>query len=269
VGISVQHVNKLALFVHLLPSVSRTYDCDVDYLLVIAFDKGDEFYDSDAGQEELKNWLLLNLAEPMGERGVSIKFMLVEVDNVKKKPGPVFNAMLREAYHAGADFFYRLNDDTELTATDNKSGTERWTKVFIKQLIKMGPPFGVIGPSHAKGNTKILTHDFVHRAHMDIFSGVYYDPFFTDWWMDDYISFLYGRDRTIKASSFPVNHHSGHHGGKRYEVHDDKTHYVPTAIAEGRDKIGNWMRRYIEDVKEEDIQAIIKAQQGQPYNDIK
>tara|TARA_B110000305_G_C19343568_1_gene590451 strand:+ start:766 stop:924 length:159 start_codon:yes stop_codon:yes gene_type:complete len=51
----------------------------------------------------------------MGERGVSIKFMLVEVENEKKKPGPVFNAMLREAYHAGADYFYRLNDDTELT----------------------------------------------------------------------------------------------------------------------------------------------------------
>jgi len=62
-----QHVNKLALFVHLLPSIARTYDCDVDYLIVIAFDKGDEFYDSDAGQEELKNWLLQNLAKPMGE----------------------------------------------------------------------------------------------------------------------------------------------------------------------------------------------------------
>ena len=62
---------------------------------MIAFDKGDLFYDAEAGQEELKNWLLQNLAIPMGERGVSIKFMLVEVENEKKKPGPVFNAMLR------------------------------------------------------------------------------------------------------------------------------------------------------------------------------
>ena len=103
---------------------------------------------------------------------------------------------------------------------------------------------------------------------MDIFSGVYYDPFFTDWWMDDYISFLYGRDRTIKAIPFPVTHHSWHHGGKRYEVHEDKTHYMPTAIKNGREMIGNWMRRYVEGVSEDVIKEIVEAAQGAPYNDI-
>lgn len=31
-----------------------------------------------------------------------------------KKPGPVFLEMARAAYAAGADYFYRINDDTEL-----------------------------------------------------------------------------------------------------------------------------------------------------------
>jgi len=202
------------------------------------------------------------------QRGVNVNFMLVEVENDKKKPGPVFNAMLREAYHAGADFFYRLNDDTELTSVNTVNREDKWTKAFIKELRSMGPPFGVIGPDFAKGNTKILTHDFVHRTHMDIFSAVYYDPYFTDWWMDDYISYLYGRDRTVKAKKFTVNHHSGHHGGKRYEVHEDKTAHLPGSIKEGREKIANWMRRYVDDVNEDVITALVSSPQGQPYRDL-
>ena len=40
--------------------------------------------------------------------------LTVRVNNVMKKPGPVFNEMARVAYLDGADFFYRVNDDTEL-----------------------------------------------------------------------------------------------------------------------------------------------------------
>ena len=38
----------------------------------------------------------------------------VQVNNTMKKPGPVFLEMARAAYSAGADYFYRINDDTEL-----------------------------------------------------------------------------------------------------------------------------------------------------------
>ena len=44
-----------------------------------------------------------------------------------------------------------------------------------------------MGPSCSDGNMKILTHDFVHRTHLEIFEH-YYPPVFSDWWMDDWIS---------------------------------------------------------------------------------
>ena len=37
------------------------------------------------------------------------------------------------------------------------------------------------------GNIAILTHDFVHRTHVDIF-GFYYPRVFTDWFADDWIT---------------------------------------------------------------------------------
>ncbi len=44
------------------------------------------------------------------------------------------------------------------------------------------------GPKCQQGNDKILTHDFVHRLHLEIFDMNYYPPELVDWWMDDWIS---------------------------------------------------------------------------------
>lgn len=50
----------------------------------------------------------------------------------------------------------------------------KWTERFIAQLESMTPPLvGVVGPTHSGGNTAILTYDFVHRRHVEIF-GFYY-----------------------------------------------------------------------------------------------
>lgn len=38
-----------------MPSIVKTYDCDIDYLVVMGFDKGDEFYDSPEGQAEVRH----------------------------------------------------------------------------------------------------------------------------------------------------------------------------------------------------------------------
>jgi hypothetical protein len=259
-----QHVNKLALFTRLLPSLTKTYDCDVDYLLVIAFDKGDEFYDTKEGQDEMNVWLIENMAKPMALAGVDINFLYVEVDNVLKKPGPVFNAMLKEAYKAGADFFYRLNDDTELKGGRGDTSSA-WPKAFIGALTSLQPPYGIAGPSHQTGNMRILTHDFASRVHMDIFKGVYYDPIYSDWWMDDYISLLYGRERTIKSNHYGVLHHTSHHGGKRYEVGENKANKLPGSIQRGREEIAKWMKAHGH--LDADIEAFKSSAQGQPYKD--
>ena len=50
----------------------------------------------------------------MENRGIEATFVLVRVDNKIKKPGPVFQAITRAAYENGADYIYRVNDDTEM-----------------------------------------------------------------------------------------------------------------------------------------------------------
>ena len=73
--------------------------------------------------------------------------------------------------------------------------------MFVRTLKSMGPPYGVVGPAHKGGNTSILTHDFVHRTHMDIFDQKYYPPELVDWWMDDWATHVYGEARTKKIES--------------------------------------------------------------------
>lgn len=71
------------------------------------------------------------------------------------------------------DYYYRLNDDTELLTN--------WPSIFVQSLRTLGPPYGVVGPFCEQGNTAILTHDFVHKTHMEIFDQSYYPPQLTDW----------------------------------------------------------------------------------------
>jgi len=165
--------------------------------------------------------------------------MMVEVENNLKKPGPVFNAMLREAYFAGADYYYRLNDDSELQKADYGGVGVSWPKTFMGALHKMGPPYGVVGPFG--GLDRILTHDFVHRTHMEIFEQVYYPALLVDWYMDDWVSQVYGKDRSIKATRYNVEHHTYHHG-QRYKVDRSNERHLKPEIKEGRAKISAYTR---------------------------
>ena len=76
--------------------------------------------------------------------------------------------------------------------------------VTVCRRQAMGPPFGAVGPLCRQGNTKILTHDFTHRTHMEIFEGQYYPPELTDWWMDDWIARTYGSTRTRQSKKIEV-----------------------------------------------------------------
>ena len=224
---------KLALFTYLLPSLIRTVDCGFRYEYVLGYDKGDPFYDSSEGMAHMERWFREHIEEPMRKNGVLISFRKVKVNNTLKKPGPVFLEMARAAYKAGADYMYRVNDDTEMLGN--------WPKIFVKALNGVEPKgLAVVGPTCNQGNQKILTHDFVSRNHMDIFGMNYYPPELTDWWMDDWISFVYGKQRTFKAAAVKVIHHTGAHG-QRYEV--DKSHekMLGSLLANGRKSIRSFM----------------------------
>ena len=104
-----------------------------------------------------------------------------------------------EGVNAGADYMYRVNDDTEMIGIGPISSCKRfvsdgnprwWTFVPRKQ--------------------KILTSDLL-RDNNEIFEMNYYPPELTDWWMDDLISFVYGKTR-FQSKTVKVIHHTGAHG---------------------------------------------------------
>ena len=41
-------------------------------------------------------------------------FSKIKIDNDISKPGPVFNELARVAYSADSDYYFRINDDTEI-----------------------------------------------------------------------------------------------------------------------------------------------------------
>jgi hypothetical protein len=196
------------------------------------------------GMKSVKKWFSENIEKPMAKNGIRITLRPVKVNNTLKKPGPVFIEMARAAYEAGAEYFFRINDDTELT--------ENWPKKFVAALKSLPQPFGVVGPRCDQGNQQILTHDFVHRTHMEVFEMNYYPPQLVDWWMDDWISLVYGKTRTFKAKSVAVVHHTGAHG-RRYEVDRSNEKLLGSLVREGRAKIRRWMLNH--NVPESDMKV--------------
>ena len=207
---------------------------------------------------EVLAWFKNNVENPMRKNGINIKLRLVKVNNTIKKPGPVFLEMARAAYNGNASYFYRINDDTELMSN--------WAEKYITGLSSLSLPYGVIGPLCNQGNEKILTHDFTHRVHMEVFEMNYYPPELTDWWMDDWISLVYGKLRTFKAKSVPVMHHTGTHG-TRYAVDQSNKNRLNNLIIEGRKKIRSYMLTH--NVPESDIKAFdLDQYQGFIHSDI-
>lgn len=244
-------IGRLALFTYLLPSLMRSLDCGFRYVYVLGFDEGDEFYDTPEGARAVEQWFGDHVALPLRRRGISLSLHMVKVKNTVSKPGPVFLAMGRAAYALGAAYFLRVNDDTELL--------DPWAKTFTRIVSSLGAPYGVVGPWCNEGNEKILTHDFTHRAHMDIFEGNYYPPALTDWWMDDWVSFVYGQTRTFRVPAVRVIHHTGAHG-QRYTVDRSHERLLGDLVKSGHEAIRRYMLK--QGVGEEVLRRFDKDRTG-------
>ena len=138
-----------------------------------------------------------------------MRHCLLRYENGLRKPGPAFNFMMAAAAEDGADYLYRINDDTQFVSA--------WLPDAIAALRGLSPPnVGVVGPTCHEGNTRILTHDFVHRTHLQIFEH-YYPPVLSDWWMDDWITRVYAHSGRMRRRPFLVRHRVDIHG-TRYVV---------------------------------------------------
>ena len=199
-------MNEIAdspIWTNLFDSFMDSIDWSSNHILFgfyIGFDRADNIYDTgDAWSEmremfksraymRLKDMLLdESLISSILEHQLAIK--LAHFDDLTGAPSQVVSQLMLTAYEAGFDYFYQVNDDTQIVSPN-------WAIEFIHAL-KYNPiasNVGVTGPLDTH-NDKIFTHSFVHRTHIEIF-GYYFPPSFKNWWSDDWISTVYGTTHT-------------------------------------------------------------------------
>jgi uncharacterized protein (TIGR01627 family) len=206
----------------LIPSIQKTISSSdrskYDFRLYLAADHDDHFWLKNQNNIKTPDWL-----------SVHVGFYEVSKHKIP------FNPMMRAAYNDGAGYLVRINDDSEFLTSD-------WVSKAVAKLASYDPlNVGMVGPNCREGNTAIMTHDMVHRTHLDIFEH-YYPEAFSAWWIDDWISKVYGPRRSTKMMDWTVKHHTHKHG-TRYEVQHREAKLLKGELEKGAVKIEAWLSK--------------------------
>ena len=190
---------KFQLFHTFLPTFCKTASPGYDYRFYFAYDFNDPVFTNvrllTAFQQTFAAEMKRLCDEP---RNINSSLHMIECNHTGKPAWAQNDAML-EAYLDHVDYFYRINDDTDLE-------TGGWVEAFLAVLSQYKPPLvGVVGPSVSGGNEKIMTYEFVHRTHVDIF-GFYYPRLFAVWWGDAWIEAVYQPDRSTELNNVTLTH---------------------------------------------------------------
>ncbi|CAH1801572.1 unnamed protein product, partial [Owenia fusiformis] len=222
-------ISHLPLFADLLPSFCLTMSRGFKYDFYFAHDYNDPFFIKDDAYKRFRgifNGVLMNRSECYEiqdiEKTISIHFVKCKFSG---KPAWAQNDAMMAAHADNVTYFYRINDDTILK-------TSGWTEQFIATLAAYEPPLiGVVGPNHTGGKLSILTYEFVHRHHIDIF-GFYYPRQLSAWYADDWITKVYEPSRSKKLGNINLVHTKKL--GIRYD--HDKSHHrmLPTLLMRDR-----------------------------------
>ena len=196
-GVTINKLDDLALFKSLLPSYARTLDPGFEYWFYLGYDYGDPWLDNEKNLELVRAFFDEKVAAVALEQGIVTKLVFSSWENKFRRPGPAFNYVCGVAYADGATWMYRINDDQFFDTP--------WAQAFVNALTEMGPPYGVVGPACSQGATHILVVDFVHRTHHEIFP-THYPPSLQAWYMDNWVSQIYGKKRTKRVNSARITH---------------------------------------------------------------
>lgn len=178
-----QKLLQFTLFEKCLPSILNSLTGNFLYKIFIGFDASDVYFT--ALKTLTKSHFYIE----------SISLVEVECQTFVA----AVNTIAKKAFEEGVDYFVRINDDTVFTSSN-------WSTLAIEVLRNYTPPnVGVVGPSCNEGNTGILTHDMVHRSHLEIYP-YYYPPVFENWWADDWITQVYQPSRVAKLQTWTVQH---------------------------------------------------------------
>ena len=211
----------------MLPTFVDTVSQRFCYHFYIAYDYNDPVLMHPEG----RNAFVHSFAKVFNETATVSEIDELDLTFVKcnhtRSPAWAQNDALMTGYHAGATYLYMINDDTRFLSW-------HWPQYLTQALAKMNPKnVGISGPNHIHGNTKVLTYNFVHRTHVDIF-GYFYPREFVDWGADVWISEVYQPDNYAKLVQVAVNHVMNL--GTRYEPTLDYTKLYATLLSRGRDR---------------------------------
>jgi hypothetical protein len=104
------NANSSHLLTRSLPSLLRHAEAGFRYRFYVGYDSDDAFYARDDVRRGLMAWLREALAAVPHPASAA----LAAFDNELRKPGPVFNFLSAAAAEDGADYIYRINDDTKV-----------------------------------------------------------------------------------------------------------------------------------------------------------
>lgn len=146
----------------------------------------------------------------------------------------VINIIAQKAYSIGADFLFRVNDDTVFFG--------RFAKTFHAVLSHTKKPYGIVGPCSFRqgGNNYLLQHHFVHRTHMDIFGMNFYPPGLEEWWTDQWMSRVYGPQRTF------ISKHIGtitRPATRNKYIISNSAGYIASWVNSSRQVIHRWLEK--------------------------
>jgi len=205
-NVSMKNIMAIPFFKSLMPSFCKTASSGYSYRFFLAYDYDDEHMSNESFVNNFKQTFMLYTKEKC-PRSSEYSMHLI-VCSHSGRPAWAQNDAMIEAYLAGLDYFYRINDDTVMQS-------KNWTERFIDTLEHLTPSrIGVVGPTHSGGNVGILTYDFTHRTHVEI-HGFHYPREFTDWYADNWITQCYKPGRSIKLPDIRLYH--TREFGRRYK----------------------------------------------------
>ena len=193
-----------------LVSFCHTASPGFHYRFYLAYDDDDKFFRTVSFRKQLSQMLLNYVSSKKSGCPESSRYSMRYVEcPYQGKPAWAQNDAMIAAYAEGAEYFFRVNDDTVLIS-------KGWSESYIKVLENYTPShIGVVGPNHKGGNRGILTYDFVHRSHIEIF-GFYYPRLFPTWYGDHWITKVYLPGRMTKVKDVTLRHTMTL--GKRYPI---------------------------------------------------
>ena len=215
--------NTHPLFKYFLPSFCATATHGYHYHFYLSHDYDDELLSHKEGKEVMLQ-RFQDVVKEKCNKNINVSINIISVD-YHGKPAWAQNDAMMAAYMDNMPYYYRVNDDTTFKTKD-------WTLSFIKAIKQYKPSkVGVVGPTHRGGNVAILTYDFVHQTHMDIF-GLYYPRAFPDWYADDWITKVYKESNHMKKmTAIQVVHMLS---GGRYKWHSEKRKLLKGELESGQ-----------------------------------